>query len=96
MYIGLCLVGWVMVWNRPHYAFAAIYALCLLILIFALGVFYGGLAPLLEALRGRSLADQLQVWSGFLAVIAVMPVAFFVVGSAIVTLRKWMRARRAT
>ena len=93
MYIGLCLVGWVMLWNRPHYAFAAMYALWLLVLIVGVGAFYGGLAPFLEALAGRTLADQMQVWLGFLAVIGALPFGFLVVGSAVVAIRKWMIAR---
>jgi hypothetical protein len=96
MSIGVCLVGWVMVWNRPHYAFAATYALCLFILTLGLLAFYVGLPPLFQSLRGISLSDQLQVWLRFLAVISALPLAFLVSAFLIVALRKWMLARRAT
>ena len=98
LYIGLCLVGWVMVWNRPQHAFAATYALCLFILIVVLGGLYGGLyrglSLMLDSLASLTLAQQIEAWVIFLAVIAALPVAFLVVSSAIVTLRKWMLSRR--
>lgn len=93
MYVGLCLVGWVMLWNRPHYAFAATYAVCLLVLILAVGIFYGGAPMLAEMTTGFDFFDHLVFWTEVFAVIAALPLLFLGVGSGIVAVRKRVKTR---
>jgi hypothetical protein len=95
MYFGLCLVGWLMLWSRPHYAFAATYAVCLFVLIVAVGAFYGGVPPVIEMAVGLGFFDQLTFWTEFLLVLAALPLVFLAVGSGVVAIRKRMSARHS-
>jgi hypothetical protein len=92
-YLGLCIVGWVMLWSRPHYAFAATYALCIFVLIVATGAIFGGLPPVIEASADLSFLDQLTFWTEFFLVLAALPLVFLAVGSGIVAIRKQMSVR---
>jgi hypothetical protein len=91
MLIGLCLIGWLQLWNRPQYGFATTYAFCLLALIvFHALVRIGGLFELLE---GMTLADLALAWATLTGVVVTAPILFLIVGLVIVASRRWMMAR---
>ncbi|MGQ0533970.1 MAG: hypothetical protein ACT4OF_14955 [Caulobacteraceae bacterium] len=93
MYIGLCLVGWVMLWTRPLYGFLVTYAFGMLALIILVGALYGAIPATLESFRGVPSEHLIPSIIGFVIGVASFPIAFSIVGVAIVAVRKWMKAR---
>lgn len=81
MILGLCAVGWAMLWARPHYGFAATYAVGLFCYNLAASLFYGAAWPPLVQYFG---------WSAF--VVVAVSLTFFAMGAAIVAIRKAMKA----
>ncbi len=81
MIIGLCIVGWLMIWARPYYGFALTFAVGLFAYIVGVNMFYMNTSP-----------DILRLFGGFLFFAAAVALIFLALASGIVALRKRTRS----
>jgi hypothetical protein len=92
----LYLILWVLLWFRPYYGFVLVAAICMLALDGVMILVFGALPATMAGYEPmRDPATWLSIPIDYLMAVWPSLLLFVGVGVAIVTLRKWMKARRS-